>query len=228
MKTPWAARSDVIALEQVTVGIGGFELRQISFTIPEGGYGVLMGRTGSGKTTLLEAICGLRPIRSGIIRLHGRDVTHLSPAERGVGFVPQDGALFGHLTVREHLEFALVIRNWSPAAMRDRVEELSAWLGLTHLLHRKPAGLSGGETQRVALGRALSFQPAVLCLDEPLSALDDESRTEICSVLETIHQRTRVTVLHITHNHAEADRLASTLLRIHEGTIHLQVPPASR
>ncbi|MBL9172861.1 MAG: ABC transporter ATP-binding protein [Verrucomicrobiales bacterium] len=218
----------MIALEQVTVGIGGFELRDVSFTIPDGGYGVLMGRTGSGKTTLLEAICGLRPIRSGIVRLQGRDVTRESPAKRGVGFVPQEGALFGHLTVREHLEFALVVRHWSPAAIRTRVEELSAWLGLNPLLHRKPAGLSGGETQRVALGRALSFQPQVLCLDEPLSALDDESRAEICSVLETIHQRTRVTVLHITHNRTEAERLAGTLLRIHDGTLQLQVPPASR
>ncbi|MFO1461691.1 MAG: ABC transporter ATP-binding protein [Verrucomicrobiota bacterium] len=218
----------MIALEQVTVGMGGFELRQVSFTIPQGGYGVLMGRTGSGKTTLLEAICGLRPIRSGIIRLHGREVTRQSPAERGVGFVPQEGALFGHLTVREHLEFALVVRQWTRAAIRDRVEEISTWLGLTPLLNRRPAGLSGGETQRVALGRALSFQPSVLCLDEPLSALDDESRSEICSVLESIHQRTGVTVLHITHNRTEAERLASTLLRIHDGTIQLQVPPASR
>lgn len=217
----------MIALEQVTVGAGRFELKDISFSLPAGAYGVLMGRTGSGKTTLLEAICGLRPVRSGRIRLQDRDVTRLAPAERGIGFVPQDGALFGHLTVREHLSFALEIRGWDPARIRDRVAELAGWLGLEALLGRLPHGLSGGETQRVSLGRALSFQPGVLCLDEPMSALDDESRASVSRVLESVRERTGVTVLHITHNLAEAGRLADTLLRLHDGTVAIQLPPAN-
>ncbi len=217
----------MISLEQVSVGAGSFELRNISFSLPAGGYGVLMGRTGSGKTTLLEAICGLRPVGAGRIWLQKRDVTELPPAARGIGFVPQDGALFGHLTVREHLEFALVVRQWAPERIRTRVAELAGWLGLDALLSRRPQGLSGGETQRVALGRALSFQPGVLCLDEPLSALDDESRAGICDVLKDIRARTGVTVLHITHNLAEAERLADTLLRLHHGTVIVQIPPAN-
>lgn len=218
----------MISLERVTVGVGRFELREISFSLRSGAYGVLMGRTGSGKTTLLEAICGLRPVRAGRIRLQDQDVTDLPPAARGIGFVPQEGALFGHLTVRQHLEFALVIRRWNPERIRVRVGELAEWLGLEALLDRLPLGLSGGETQRVALGRALSFQPGILCLDEPLSALDDESRADICTVLEGVRTRTGVTVLHITHNLAEAERLADTLLRLHHGSIDIQIPPASR
>lgn len=218
----------MISLECVTVGVGRFELREISFSLRSGAYGVLMGRTGSGKTTLLEAICGLRPVRAGRIRLQDQDVTDLPPAARGIGFVPQEGALFGHLTVRQHLEFALVIRRWDPERIRVRVGELAEWLGLEALLDRPPQGLSGGETQRVALGRALSFQPGILCLDEPLSALDDESRADICTVLEGVRTRTGVTILHITHNLAEAERLADTLLRLHHGSIDIQIPPASR
>jgi ABC-type sugar transport system ATPase subunit len=178
-----------------------------------------MGRTGSGKTTLLEAICGLRMVSAGRILLGGTDVTALPPAERGVGFVPQDGALFQHLTVREHLEFALVIRRWPRERIATRVAELAGWLGLNALLDRRPAGLSGGETQRVALGRALSFQPRILCLDEPLSALDDESRAGICTVLEDVCARTGVTALHITHNLAEAERLADCLLLLKDGCL---------
>lgn len=209
----------MIHLEQVSVRVGSFQLRDVSLSVPSGAYAVLMGRTGSGKTTLLEAICGLRSVSAGRIAVSDADVTALPPADRGVGFVPQDAALFQHLTVRGHLEFALLVRRWPRERIAARVIELARWLGLTPLLDRLPHGLSGGETQRVALGRALSFQPRILCLDEPLSALDDESRAEICSVLETVCEHTGVTVLHITHNRAEAERLADHLLLLQDGRI---------
>src|SRR5919201_5691867 len=168
----------MIAVENLTVRAGAFALEGVSFALDTGQYGVLMGRTGCGKTTLLEAVCGLKPVRGGRVRLLGRDVTDLPPADRGVGYVPQDLALFPTMTVREHLGFALEVRRWDPAEATRRVEELSAMLGLGPLLGRRPQGLSGGEAQRVALGRALSFRPRVLLLDEPLSALDDETRQE--------------------------------------------------
>lgn len=212
----------MITLDRLSVHAGAFSLREISLTIPAGAYAVLMGRTGSGKTTLLEAICGLRTVDSGRILLGQEDVTHRPPGSRGVGFVPQDGALFQHLTVRQHLEFALVVRQWSRERIDARVDELAGWLGLSSLLDRLPAGLSGGETQRVALGRALSFQPRILCLDEPLSALDDTSRAEVCVVLESIRRHTGVTALHITHNLSEAQRLGDCVLRLHEGSIQTE------
>jgi molybdate/tungstate transport system ATP-binding protein len=209
----------MICLEHVSVQAGQFALRDVSLEVGTGEHAFLMGKTGTGKTTLLEALCGLRSILHGTVRLMNQDVTRRAPAHRGVGLVPQDAALFGHLTVREHLSFALTIRNWAVREVEQRVEELANWLGLAHLLQRRPAGLSGGEAQRVALGRALSFHPDILCLDEPLSALDDETRAEMGGLLVKVRAQTRVTILHITHNRSEAERLADRIFVLKDGRI---------
>lgn len=209
----------MISLRQITVQAGGFQLRDLSMEIPTGSHTALMGRTGSGKTTLLEGVCGLRSVSSGSIWIGDREVTHLPPGQRGIGFVPQDGALFDHLTVRQHLEFALEVRGWVSERRETRSRELAEWLGLTPLMNRLPAGMSGGERQRVALGRALAFHPPVLCLDEPLSALDDQTRGEIVAVLSEIRNRTGITLLHITHNRSEAERLADRILHLRDGRL---------
>ncbi|MCP5522393.1 MAG: ABC transporter ATP-binding protein [Verrucomicrobiales bacterium] len=209
----------MIELRQLEVRAGTFRLRDVDLDVPAGQHAVLLGRTGSGKTTLLEAICGLRPVVAGTVRLNGRDVTRLPPADRGVGLVPQDGALFQHLTVREHLAFALEIRRETREVVAARVEEVADWLGLTPLLDRRPRGLSGGEAQRVAIGRALSFRPGILCLDEPLSALDEETRGEIREVLRGLRAHQPVTILHITHNLGDARQLGDCLFRLRDGVI---------
>lgn len=209
----------MILLDNVAVAVGHFSLSNICLLVPAGGYAVLMGKTGSGKTTLLEAICGLRRVSSGRIELTGRDVTRLKPAERGIGFVPQDRALFNSMTVREHLAFALEIRKWPRDKISKRVDELADLLGIGYLLARKPPGLSGGEGQRVALGRALSAHPQVLLLDEPLSALDSETRAEMHQLLHAIRDRTGVTTLHITHDQHDAERLADQLFVLKNGVI---------
>lgn len=209
----------MIQVEDLAVSAGNFGLRGVSFEVPRGQYAVLMGRTGSGKTTVLEALCGLKPVTAGRIRLLGRDVTGLKPALRGVGYVPQDRALFPNMTVWEHLAFALRIRQTAPTMIERRVEEMAEILGLEKLLDRKPFGLSGGEAQRVALGRALAHGPSVLLMDEPLSALDDETREEMCELLTAIQERTGVTTLHVTHNVAEARRLADRLLQLRDGVV---------
>lgn len=209
----------MIALSDVSIRSGSFSLSGISLVIPTGNYGILMGRTGAGKTTLLEAIIGLKPVSSGSIRLCGRDVTRQNPALRGIGYVPQDGALFSHLTVAQHLAFALKIRKADRSAIAQRVAELAEMLGIEHLLRRTPAGLSGGERQRVALGRALSFRPAILCLDEPLSALDWQTSEQMCQLLATIKRLTGVTTIHVTHNEGEATRLADNLFRLEDGQV---------
>ena len=209
----------MIAVEQLSLHAGAFALDGISFTVPTGQYGVLMGRTGAGKTTLLEAICGLKPIRGGTIRLNGRDVSRLKPGERGIGYVPQDAALFTTMTVREHLAFALSIRKWNAAEIAHRVAELADLLGLAPLLDRKPPGLSGGEAQRVALGRALSFRPSILCLDEPLSALDETTKAEMCELLLSVRKHEQMTALHVTHSREDAERLATVILRIENGKV---------
>lgn len=211
----------MIELRQLTVQAGNFSLRDISFVIPRGGYGVLMGKTGCGKTTILESIIGFRDISAGRILLDGIDVTDWNPALRGIGYVPQDGALFSRMTVRRQLGFALSIRRVEASVICNRTMELAELLGISHLLDRVPKSLSGGERQRVALGRALSFEPRVLCLDEPLSALDSETRLQMCDLLAQIRQRTGVTTLHVTHNLDEAQRLADPLFQLRDGQLEI-------
>lgn len=209
----------MISMEKLCVKTGAFCLEDVSFSIPEGAYAVLMGRTGSGKTTILECLIGLRKVTSGKILINNTDVSKLNPALRGIGYVPQDGALFSQMSVRDHLAFALLIRRAPKKQISDRVDELSSMLGITHLLDRTPPGLSGGEAQRVALGRALSFKPKVLCLDEPLSALDSETRGQMCELLQSVRQQTKVTTLHVTHNPEEAKTLAGCVYRIENGQV---------
>jgi ABC-type sugar transport system ATPase subunit len=209
----------MIALDNLSLRAGAFTLSGVSFEVPTGQYAVLMGRTGCGKTSLLEAICGLKPVLSGTIHLLGQDVTRLKPAERGVGYVPQDLALFPTRTVREHLAFALWIRNWDQAEIDRRVAELSELLGVGALLARLPAGLSGGEAQRVALGRALAYRPRILLLDEPLSALDEETRMEMYGLLRSVQRSTGVTTLHVTHSLTEARQLGDRILLLRDGTV---------
>ncbi len=209
----------MITLSNVSIHAGGFSLANVSFHVPAGGYAVLMGKTGCGKTTILEAICGLRPVNGGHITLRDQEVTAWPPAQRGLGYVPQDRALFNTMTVAEHLAFALTVRRRPWLEVDNRVRELADLLGLGRLLHRKPRGLSGGEAQRVALGRALAFQPRILLLDEPLAALDEETREEMYALLQSVRNRTGVTTLHVTHDLSEARRLADQLLVLRDGQV---------
>ena len=229
---------------------GAFELRDLTLDIPQGSYAVLMGASGSGKTTVLELLCGLRFPQSGRVIICDRDMTDAVPAAREVGYVPQDGALFKTMTVRENLAFALVVRRYREADIEARVQEVAELLDIVPLLDRRPAGLSGGELldivplldrrpaglsggerQRTALGRALSFRPKVLLLDEPLSALDDETRERIMNLLMQVQQHTGVTTLHVTHNRREAEGLGTLGLKIIKGAIEPlklgKVPPGS-
>jgi ABC-type sugar transport system ATPase subunit len=210
----------MIELDQVAIRSGAFRLSDVNLSVAEGEYAVLMGGTGQGKTTLLEAICGLRPVTRGRILLNGAEITRWKPAERGVGYVPQDLALFPSLTVRGNLEFALRLRRWSRTAMNDRVAELAHLLAIEPLLDRRIKGLSGGESQRVALGRALSFRPSVLLMDEPLNALDEVTRDRLCELLRTVQRDAGLTTLHVTHTRREARHLAQRLIILRGGVLH--------
>jgi len=209
----------MLSLHHVNIANGSFRLDGIDLQIASGEYAVLMGRTGCGKTSLLETIAGLRPCRGGRIEIGGRDVTTEPPANRGVGYVPQDAALFNAMTVAENLGFALRIRRVADATIAARVQEIAAQLGVESLLARSPKSLSGGEKQRVAIGRAMIFQPPLLILDEPLSALDDETRSLMHDLISRLLKNSPTTVLHVTHNVIDAEALADSVYQLADGCL---------
>ena len=209
----------MIRVDNLSMTQGEFSLEDISFHIPEGRHAVLTGKSGCGKTSLLEAVCGLRPIQAGRITIAGQDITSKRPAERRIGYVPQDGALFPNYRVGEQLAFGLIVHRYDNKAIAERVEEVATLLGIDHLLDRYPDKLSGGEIQRVALGRVLTLKPRALCLDEPLSALDWDTHDEICDLLLNTIKKQRITTFHITHNRTEAKKLADIEFMLKDGKI---------
>jgi len=204
----------MIRINELAIGQGDFRLEDVNLTLPDQCYAILMGPTGCGKTTLIEAICGLRPICNGSIYLGNDNVTNHASFDRNVGYVPQDSVLFPTMRIDHQIEFALVVRKMAKNDRRQRVAELAELLGIGNILKRFPQGLSGGERQRVALARALAFRPQLLCLDEPLSALDASTKSQISSLLKRVHTQEKVTVLHITHNPTEAVELGTIVFRM--------------
>ena len=178
-----------------------------------------MGKTGCGKTTVMESICGLRKIDSGEIWINNREVSNLMPAEREIGYVPQDAALFKTMTVAQNIGFALKIRKWAKKEMNERILELANLLDIVYLLERHTHDLSGGEKQRVALARALSFYPDVLCLDEPLSALDEDTKEKMYELLINLKNNLDITIVHVSHSKMEAIKLANRVLMFADGSI---------
>ena len=212
----------MIALKHISwqpPGSGTRVLDDVSFGVATGRYAVLMGRTGSGKTTLLEILCGLRAPDSGEVWIGDREATSELPGERGIGYVPQDGALFPSMTIREQIGFGLKMRSLPAAEIIDRVKEAAQEVAVEHLLDRKPVGLSGGERQRVALARALVIRPSLLLLDEPLASLDEETQDDLLALLQRTQSAHRITVLHVTHSHREAERLGEIRLHLAGGRI---------
>ena len=203
----------MIRVERLNFSVGAFALEDVSLDVAGGEYFVLLGPSGSGKTLLLECLCGLNRVDSGRIVIGNIDVTSREPRDRNVGYLPQDYALFPHMTVRNNVGFGLnSLLTLLTGAHRERVNELMKLAGVAHLANRLPRNLSGGEKQRVALARALAIRPVALLLDEPVSALDEQTRDELCRQLKHLQRDTRTTTLHVCHNFAEmlyvADRVA--------------------
>ena len=209
----------MIELKNVHVKAADFHLEQINLSVAKGIYTVILGPTGAGKTVLLESIAGLHAVREGEILLNGKNVTGMVPEERGVSIVYQDYTLFPHLTAKENIIFGLKVRHMPRAKIGEELEWICGIFDVHSLLKRLPATLSGGERQRVALARALITKPEILLLDEPLSALDAESREEMYTQLKDTHQKLNITTLHVTHDFEEAMSLADSIVVINQGKI---------
>jgi ABC-type Fe3+/spermidine/putrescine transport system ATPase subunit len=205
----------MIRAEEISFSIGTFELKHLSINIAKGEYFILLGPPGSGKTIFLECLCGLKRIKSGRIRIDGRDVTDLEPRRRGIGYVPQDYALFPHLSVEQNITFGPRVHGYT----ETNINETADMLGIRHLLQRSIDGLSGGEKQRVALARALVLKPKILLLDEPVCALDEVTRQQVCSQLSDIQRRLGLTTVHVSHNLEEAFSVADRAAILHEGLL---------
>jgi sulfate/thiosulfate transport system ATP-binding protein len=201
-----------ITLDQITKRYQGAPVvNDVSLDIGDGEFFVLLGPSGSGKSTLLRAIAGLTGVDHGRISLHGRDVTHISARDRGVGLVFQNYALFRHMTVADNIEFALRVRRMRAAARRERRRELLRLVALEGMDNRLPSQLSGGQQQRVAVARALAHKPEVLLLDEPFGALDAKIREELRRTIREVQRELGITTILVTHDQEEAFALADRI-----------------
>ncbi len=194
----------MIKIEGLTLLFDTFKIVNLQIQIEEGGFHFLLGPTGSGKTLILESIMGLRKPRAGRIWIGDREVQGLPPERRGISYVPQDLALFPHLTVKENILFGIKARDLDMKIYEEYVHALIDVMKIDHLLERYPAHLSGGEKKRVALLRALAPKPKLLLLDEPLSGLDPSIKVDIQHLLKNLYTSFRTTTLCVTHDFEEA------------------------
>ena len=213
-----------IAVECVTKTFpNGFHaVRDLSLTIEDGEFIVLVGASGCGKTTLLRLMAGLEEATAGRILIDELDVTDRPPRQRDVAMVFQSYALYPHMSVRQNLGYGLKVRRTPKKDAKRRVEEVAELLGLTDLLDRKPAELSGGQRQRVAMGRAIVREPKAFLMDEPLSNLDAKLRVGMRASLAELHARLGVTTVYVTHDQVEAMTLGQRVAVMRDGRI-LQV-----
>ena len=213
-----------IEIQKLCFRIGNFEMADLEVSVVRGEYFVLTGMNGSGKSLLLKLLCGVYRPGAGIIRINGCDVHDLPPWQRNIGYVPQEGGLFPNRTVQGNIAFGLEVRGVARDTRRKKVEGTAAMLGITHLLGRQPAGLSGGERQKASLARALVLEPDILLLDEPVSAIDEQSRDSVCRELREIQQRLGITTLHVSHNRLETALVADRVGVIRDGRMQGTMP----
>ncbi len=209
-----------VELTDLSKTFGAFQaLQDISLHIEKGEFCALLGPSGCGKSTLLRLIAGLEDVTSGEIRINGRDVTDMEPADRKIAMVFQSYALYPHMTVAENIAFSLEAAGMPKAPRLARAAEVAKTLQLDHLLNRRPALLSGGQRQRVAIGRALVRDPEVFLFDEPLSNLDAMLRVQMRMELSSLHHDLAATMIYVTHDQVEAMTMADRIVVMDQGRI---------
>ena len=208
-----ARRANVRAVDGLSIEIADEELV------------VLVGPSGCGKTTTLRMIAGLETPTEGTIQIDGRVVNDVQPKDRDIAMVFQNYALYPHMTVYDNMAFGLKMRKVPKATIREKVGETAAMLGMSHLLDRKPGALSGGEKQRVAVGRAIVRKPKVFLFDEPLSNLDARLRVHMRTEIKSLQRKLRTTAIYVTHDHEEAMTLGDRLVVMKDGRAQQCGPP---
>jgi multiple sugar transport system ATP-binding protein len=210
-----------VSLERITKIYDGdvTAVDDVSLSVEEGEFMVLVGPSGCGKSTLLRIVAGLEQVTRGRVVIDDHDVTGLEPPDRDVAMVFQSYALYPHKTVRDNLAFGLRRRRVEGEEIRRRVDDMARMLGLEELLQRKPAALSGGQRQRVAMGRALVREPRAFLMDEPLSNLDAKLRTSMRGELARLHERLPTTTIYVTHDQVEAMTLGQRVAVLHDGVV---------
>ena len=209
-----------LEVESLGLDLGSFSLKDVDISCRKGEYHILLGPSGSGKSTLLKSLLGFHRLRSGRIRLDGREITRELPERRRIGYVPQNYALFPHLNVEGNLRFGLRARRNTLAHEADAlVNQLCGMLRIDALRSRRVQNLSGGERQKVALGRALCTRPEIILLDEPFSSIDEGGRRRLWFELKQSVAEIGITVLHVTHNLDEAYTLGERLSVLIDGDL---------
>ena len=212
-----------IDIEGLRVTRGEFTLEVDAMSVNEGEIFAILGTTGSGKTVLMESIAGAYPINEGAILLDGKNIEGLPIQQRHLGILYQDYALFPHMTVRENIAYGLKRMRPRPADIDEQVDAMLNLFGIQHLADRYPGVISGGESQRTALARALVMHPDILILDEPFSALDPTTKKQMYAMLQDLHTRFGCTIVFVTHDFREAQTLADRVGIILDGRLRCVV-----
>jgi len=209
-----------IVIRNIRKDFGSFNaVRESSFTIEDGEFFMLLGPSGCGKTTTLRMIAGLELPTSGEIYLDGEEISQLPPSKRDIAFVFQMFALYPHMNVRRNLSYPLVSQGMARRDVRAKVEEVANILGIQNILNRPVGGLSGGDRQRVALGRAIVRDPKAFMMDEPLGALDAEFREHMSEELRALHDRMGATTVYVTHDQLEAMQMGDKIVVMNNAVV---------
>lgn len=194
-------------------------IKDLNLVISDNEFIVLLGQSGCGKTTTLRAVAGLETIDAGDILIDGVPVQHLKASDRDIAFVFQSFSLYPHMNVYENIAFPMRATGKSRSEIENEVKAVAATLQISHLLAKKPSALSGGDMQRVAIGRALVRRPKAMLMDEPIGALDAKLREEMRAEIKRLHLKQGSTTLYVTHDQVEAMSLADRIVIMHEGVL---------
>lgn len=209
-----------IVIKNIRKEFGDFvAVKESSFTIEDGEFFMLLGPSGCGKTTTLRMIAGLELPTSGEIYLDGEEISQKPPSQRDIAFVFQMFAVYPHMNVRKNISYPLVSQGMARADVRAKVAEVAGILGIEDILDRPVGGLSGGDRQRVALGRAIVREPKAFMMDEPLGALDAEFREHMAEELRALHDRMGATTVYVTHDQLEAMQMGDKIVVMNNAVV---------